>query len=62
MEDLEKMGDLKTDYADYMTSGPIDCDEESKRLPDADYDLCSELLTMLLREDNFDNGSFERRM
>ncbi len=59
---LDKMGDLKTDYARYMQTSPIDCDEELKRLPDADYELCSALLTMLLRADHFDNGSFERRM
>ncbi len=60
-EALENMGDLKTDYSNYMTTAPIDCKEELKRLPEADYDLCSALLTMLLREDHFDNGSFERK-
>ena len=60
-KDLEDMGDLKTNYYDYMTTAPINCDEELKRLPDADYELCTALLTMLLREDHFSNGSFMRR-
>ena len=57
---LEKCGDLK-DYSDYMTTHPINCDVELRRLPTADYDLCCALLTMLLREDHFNNGAFERR-
>lgn len=27
----------------------------------ADYELCTALLTAILREDHFSNGSFERR-
>lgn len=57
---LEKCGDLK-DYSDYMTTHPINCDVELRRLSTADCDLCCALLTMLLREDHFDNGAFERR-
>ena len=57
---LEKCGDLK-DYSDYMTTHPINCDVELRRLSTADYDLCCALLTMLLREDHFNNGAFERR-
>ena len=58
---LENMGDLKTNYHDYMTTAPIDCDTELLRLSTADYDLCSALLTMLLREDHFSNGTLEFR-
>lgn len=58
---LKTMGDLKTNYGDFMITEPINCNEELKRVPDADYDLCTALLTMLLREDHFSNGSFERR-
>ena len=54
-EALEDMGDLKTNYSDYMITGPINCDEELKRVPEADYELCTALLTMLLREDHFCN-------
>ena len=60
-ETLENIGDMKYNYGDYMITEPIDCHEELKRLPKADYDLCCALLTMLLREDHFCNGSFERR-
>lgn len=59
---LEETGDLKTNYWDYMTTEPINCNEELKRLESADYDLCSALLTMLLREDHFCNGAFDQRV
>ena len=36
-----------------MTTEPINCNEALKRLECDDYDLCSALLTMLLREDHF---------
>lgn len=58
---LEQCGALRTIYYEYMTTTPINCDEELLRLPNADYDLCCALLTMLLREDYFSNGSFEFR-
>ena len=58
---LKIMGDLKTNYGDYMITEPIDCNEELKRISGADYELCTALLTMLLREDHFSNGSFDRR-
>ena len=58
---LEKCGDLKFNYYDYMSTHPTNCDHELTRLPDADYDTCCALLTMLLREDHFSNGSFEKR-
>ena len=58
---LEQCSDLKRNYGDYMTTQPIDCNVELHRLPTADYDLCCALLTMLLREDHFSNGSFARR-
>lgn len=58
---LERIGDLKNHYYDYMITEPINCDKELERLPEADYDLCCALLTMLLREDHFSNGSFDER-
>lgn len=60
-EVLEQTGDIKYHYYDYMTTEPIHCDKELERLPEADYDLCCALLTMLLREDHFSNGSFNER-
>lgn len=59
---LEDMGDLKIHYYDYMLTEPINCDEELKRLPEANYELCTALLTMLLREDHFCNGSLSKRI
>lgn len=44
-----------------MTTGPIDVETELERLLGAVYDLCAAFLTMLLREDYFSNGAFERR-
>lgn len=58
---LEDMDDLKRNYGDYMITEPINCGEELKRLPNAGYELCTALLTMLLREDHFCNGLFMRR-
>ena len=43
-----------------MITEPIDCNEELRRVSGADYELCTALLTMLLREDYFSNGSFYR--
>lgn len=57
---LEDMGDLKKNYSDYMTTEPINIDEELGRVPEADYELCTALLTTLLREDHFSNGLFQR--
>ena len=59
---LEKMGDIKYNYNDYMITAPINTDEELKRLDNSDYELCTALLTMLLREERFSEGSFERRL
>ena len=58
---LERLGDPKTNYYEYMSTEPINCDTELQRLPDADYDLCTALLTMLLREDHFSNGALQER-
>ena len=60
-EVLEECGDLKLNYSEYASTHPIDCDRELLRLPAADYDTCCALLSMLLREDHFSNGSFVRR-
>ena len=57
---LDKCDARIGNYHKYMTTVPINCDAELRRIPDADYNLCCALLTMLLREDHFDNGSFAR--
>ncbi len=58
---LEDTGDLKTNYHDYLTTGPIDCDIELQRLTEADYELSTALLTMILREDRFVDYAFHMR-
>lgn len=58
---LEEIGDYKSNYKDYMTTAPINVDIELERLSNSDYELCTALITMLLREDYFSNGSFEER-
>ena len=58
---LENCNAVMYDYRSYMTTVPIDCDKELLRLQTADFDLCCALITMLLREDHFSNGSFKRR-
>ena len=58
---LEEINAIKYQYHEYMTTAPVDAEEELKRLAFADYDLCCALITMLLREDQFDNGAFDKR-
>lgn len=60
-EALENTGDMKFDYAEYAITAPVNCDEELKRMESVDYDAVCAIMTMLLREDHFCNGSFERR-
>ena len=59
---LSGVGSIKHYYGDYMITEPINCDEELKRVPTANYDLCCALLTMLFREDHFAQyGCFDQR-
>ena len=58
---LRTMGDLKNNYGDYMITEPLDYNKELKRIPSADYELCTALLSMMLREDHFTQGSFDWR-
>ena len=60
-EALEKIGDIKYNYGDYLITEPVNYDEELKRLPGADYDLCCALFSMILREDYFNSGAFVKR-
>ena len=61
-EIMKNAGWIEYKYSRFMTTVPIDVNEELKRLPDADFGLCCALMTMLLREDHFSNGSFEHRI
>ena len=60
-EALVKMGDIKYNYQDYLIYG-LNCDKELTRIPTANYELCTAILTMLLREERFCFGSFEPRV
>lgn len=59
---MEQIQAIVKNYTDYMTTSPVNCDSELLRLPSADYDLTCALMTMLLREDHFCNGAFQRRL
>ena len=59
---LENLEMIVYDYGSYLVTEPINVDEELRRVFDADFDLCRALLTMLFREDHFDNGSFDHRV
>lgn len=61
-EAMESINALLSNYTDYMTTSPVNCEQELLRLSSADYDLTCALMTMLLREDYFCNGSFQRRL
>ena len=59
---LDEAGLIAYDYGSYMVTEPLNVDEEVRRIIDADFDLCRALLTLLFREDNFVNGSFDTRV
>ena len=54
---IDSLGGTVQNYGDYLSTHPINCDEELKDLDKADLFKCRVLLTMLLREDHFSNGS-----
>lgn len=58
---LKNIGALKQNYWEYMTTEPINCDVELERIKGANFDLCGALMTMMLREDHFCEGSLMRR-
>ncbi len=49
-------------YASNLTTSPIHIEEEMKKLGDADYVFSKALLTAILREDHFANGSLIERI
>ena len=61
-DQLESLDMLVYDYGSYMITEPLDVDEELRRVFDADFDLCRALLTLLFRENHFNNGSFDTRV
>lgn len=61
-EQLESLEMIKYDYGSYLITEPINIEVELRRVHEADFELCCALLTMLFREDHFDNGSFDHRV
>ena len=55
---LAATGDWKSNYTDYLITEPIDLVEELKRVPEADYELCTALLTMLVKEEIPDSACY----
>ena len=53
---------LVSEYYNYLMTAPIDVNLELERLNGADLELCYALMTMLFRQDHFDNGSFEKHI
>ena len=52
-ETLEEIDLIKYNYSEYMTTAPINCDEELRRVHNAEFDEACAIMTMLLREDHF---------
>ena len=61
-DQLENLDMIVYNYGSYLITEPINVDEELRRVFHADFDLCRALLTLLFREDHFDNGSFDHRV
>ena len=58
---LFKTGDDVHNYSDYMITSPINVEEELKRIDNADYELCCALMTLLIREEYWRSGTFDKR-
>jgi hypothetical protein len=50
------------EYSEHLSTKPACIEQELKMLKSADLIFMKALLTAILREDHFDNGSFERRL
>ena len=57
---LESNGMIVYNYGEYLKS-PFDVDFELNKLDSFDLETCCALITMIFREDHFNNGTFERR-
>lgn len=55
-------GLLDIQYCDHMTTRPISLDEEMNHLDNANYAFSRALLTAIMREDYFENGSLMERI
>lgn len=59
-EAMEQTGDLIHNFADYMTTEPYETEKELERLPEADYELCCALISMVLKEKNCKKEDIEK--
>lgn len=50
------------DYSTHLSEGPIIIDEEIRKIKNADFIFAKAMLTAIMREDHFCNGSFEKRV
>ena len=57
---LDEINALVFNYAEWL--GELDVDEQLKKVPQADYNLACAIITMILREDYWSNGMFEKRL
>lgn len=57
---LMSNGMMIRNYDEYFKT-PFDVDSELKKLDSFDFETCCALITMIFREDHFNNGSFDRR-
>jgi len=61
-EALERQKWLKYNYLDYLGEEPMNVELQLRKTPNADFELCCVLLTLLLREEHFCMGTFSKRV
>lgn len=62
LKSLHQSGLMDSQYYDHMTTRPICIDEEMQQLANADYSFIRALLTAIVREDYYENGSLTKRI
>lgn len=62
LKSLEKSDLMDSQYYKHLVSEPINIDLELRALGIADYKLARAILTAIMREDHFSNGSITRRI
>lgn len=53
LKKMEQLGIYKKNCNDYLVTEPVDIRKELERIPEADYELCSALLSVLVRQADF---------
>lgn len=62
LQSLYKADFMDGQYDKYLSTRPIDVDEELRTLKNADFKRARALLTAIMREDHFSNGAITRRI